>query len=174
MYAFDLLMLEDPLQTAEQVAIVDQVSHGRFIDGAGGRTRGSAARREHFFEFLEVLKPRWTEEHFSGFAGKYDHYPAFYEPSLAIPKPYQKPSPPMVLPVESQASFVPMGTRGYRIAIGAGSAPHNLRGSAVLKEDVKSYRQAWKDAGRLCRKFCSGGHERAGCPCLWEAYAARA
>jgi alkanesulfonate monooxygenase SsuD/methylene tetrahydromethanopterin reductase-like flavin-dependent oxidoreductase (luciferase family) len=40
-----------------------------------------------------------------------------------------------------------MGIKGYRIAIGAGSSPHNLRGSAVLKEDVKTYRQAWKDAG---------------------------
>ena len=40
-----------------------------------------------------------------------------------------------------------MGTRGYRIAIGAGSSPHNLRGSAVLKDDVKAYRQAWKETG---------------------------
>src|SRR2546426_12318697 len=53
----------------------------------------------------------------------------------------------MLLPVDSQESFVPMGLKGYRIAIGAGSSPHNLRGSAVLKEDVKAYRQAWKDAG---------------------------
>lgn len=40
-----------------------------------------------------------------------------------------------------------MGKMGYRIAIGAGSSPHNLRGSAVLREDVKSYRKAWKNAG---------------------------
>ena len=93
------------------------------------------------------MKQLWTEEHFSGFEGKYYHYPAFYEPYLAIPKPYQKPYPPLLLPVDSQESFVPMGTKGYRIAIGAGSSPHNLRGSAVLKEDVKAYRQAWKDAG---------------------------
>ncbi len=146
-YAFDNLMLEDPFQTAEQVAIVDQVSHGRFIYGAGARTRGSDERREYFFEFLDVMKQLWTEEHFSGFEGKYYNYPAFYEPYLAIPKPYQKPYPPMLLPVDSQESFVPMGTMGYRIAIGAGSSPHNLRGSAVLREDVKSYRKAWIDAG---------------------------
>ena len=53
----------------------------------------------------------------------------------------------MLLPVDSQESFVPMGRMGYRIAIGAGSSPHNLRGSAVLREDVKSYRQAWQEAG---------------------------
>jgi len=146
-YALDNLVLEDPLQVAEQVSIVDQLSQGRFIYGAGGRTRGNEAKREHFFEFLEVLKQLWTEEHFSGFEGKYYNYPAFYEPYLAIPKPYQKPYPPMLLPVDSQESFVPMGTKGYRIAIGGGTSPHNLRGSAVLKEDVKAYRQAWKDAG---------------------------
>jgi alkanesulfonate monooxygenase SsuD/methylene tetrahydromethanopterin reductase-like flavin-dependent oxidoreductase (luciferase family) len=137
-YAFDHLMLEDPIQVAEQVAIVDQLSQGRFIYGAGGRTRGSDMRREQFFEFLEVMKQLWTEEHFSGFAGKYYNYPAFYEAYLSIPKPYQKPYPPMLLPVDSQESFVPMGREGYRIAIGAGSSPHNLRGSAVLKQDVKA------------------------------------
>ncbi|ETX06307.1 MAG: hypothetical protein ETSY2_17955 [Candidatus Entotheonella gemina] len=146
-YAFDNLMLADPLQVAEQVAIVDQVSQGRFIYGPGGRTRGSDERREYFYEFLEVLKQLWTEEHFSGFEGKYYSYPAFYEPYMGIPKPYQKPYPPMLLPVDSQESFVPMGEKGYRIAIGAGSSPHNLRGSAILREDVKSYRKAWMDAG---------------------------
>ena len=108
-YGFDNLMLEDPIQTAEQVAMVDQVSGGRFIYGAGGRTRGSAARREQFFEYLEVMKQLWTEDHFSGFEGKYYNYPAFYEPYLAIPKPYQKPYPPMLLPVDSQESFVANG-----------------------------------------------------------------
>src|SRR5437763_12146211 len=147
-YAFEHLMLEDPLQVAEQVAIVDQFSEGGFIYGAGGRTRGSDPRREQFFEFLEVLKQLWTEEHFSGFKGQYYNYPAFYEPYLAIPKPYQKPYPPMLLPVDSQESFVPMGRKGYRIAIGAGSSPHNLRGAAVLKEDVQAYRQAGTEAGR--------------------------
>jgi alkanesulfonate monooxygenase SsuD/methylene tetrahydromethanopterin reductase-like flavin-dependent oxidoreductase (luciferase family) len=146
-YGFDNLLLEDPIQTAEQVAIVDQVSQGRFIYGAGGRTRGSDERREQFFEYLEVMKQLWTEENFSGFEGKYYNYPGFYEPYLAIPKPYQKPYPPMLLPVDSQESFVPMGEQGYRIAIGAGSSPHNPRGSSVLKEDVKAYRNAWIGAG---------------------------
>ena len=146
-YAFANLQLEDPLQVAEQVAIADQISEGRFIYGAGARSRGSDARRAIFFEYLELLKQLWSEEHFSGFAGKYYNYPAFYEPYMGIPKPYQKPHPPMLLPVDSQESFVPMGERGYRIAIGAGSSPHNLRGHAVLREDVQSYRKAWQEAG---------------------------
>ena len=146
-YAFDNLMLDDPFQTAEQVSIVDQVSQGRFIYGAGARSRGSDDRRDYFFEFLEVMKQLWTEDHFSGFEGKYYNYPAFYDKYLSIPKPYQKPYPEMLLPVDSQESFVPMGTMGYKIAIGAGSSTHNIRGTAILREDVKSYRKAWKDAG---------------------------
>ena len=146
-YAFDNLMLDDPFQTAEQISIVDQLSQGRFIYGAGARSRGSDDRRDYFFEFLEVMKQLWTEDHFSGFEGKYYNYPAFYENYLSIPKPYQKPYPEMLLPVDSQESFVPMGTMGYKIAIGAGSSTHNIRGTSILREDVKSYRKAWKDAG---------------------------
>ena len=55
-YSFDNLMLDDPFQTAEQVSIVDQVSQGRFIYGAGARSRGSDERRDYFFEFLDVMK----------------------------------------------------------------------------------------------------------------------
>ena len=53
----------------------------------------------------------------------------------------------MLLPVDSQESFEPMGTHGYRIAIGGGTSPHNLRGYAVLEEDVQRYRKAWQEAG---------------------------
>ena len=146
-YAFDNLMLDDPFQTAEQISIIDQVSKGRFYYGAGARSRGSEERRDYFYEFLEVMKQLWTEDHFSGFEGKYYNYPAFYEPYLSIPKPYQKPYPPMVLPVDSAESFIPMGQMGYKIAIGAGSSTHNLRGTTRQLEDVASYRKAWKDAG---------------------------
>ncbi|MFP6634355.1 MAG: LLM class flavin-dependent oxidoreductase, partial [Dehalococcoidia bacterium] len=111
-YAFDNLMLDDPFQTAEQISIVDQVSQGRFIYGAGARSRGSDERRDYFFEFLEVMKQLWTEEHFSGFEGKYYNYPAFYGGYLSVPSPYQKPYPPMLLPCDSQQSFIPMGKLG--------------------------------------------------------------
>ena len=82
-YAFDNLMLDDPFQTAEQVSIVDQVSKGRFIYGAGARSRGSDERRDYFFEFLEVMKQLWTEDHFSGFEGKYYNYCLLYTSDAA-------------------------------------------------------------------------------------------
>ncbi len=39
-YGFDNLMIEDQLQTAEQVKIVDQVNQDRSIYGAGGPDTG--------------------------------------------------------------------------------------------------------------------------------------
>ena len=145
-YGFEHVLPADPIHTAEQVAMVDQVSNGRFIYGVGGGTAGDEGRRSHFFEFLELLKKLWTEEEFSGFQGKYYNYPPFPSGASVLPKTVQMPHPPIVVTVDSQQTFVPLGKMGYPIAIGGGTS-HNERGDSVLKEDVKNYRQAWKDAG---------------------------
>ena len=39
---------------------------------------------------------------------------------------------------------------------------------------VPPFEAASRRTWRLCRKICSGGHERAGGPCLCRDYAARA
>ena len=112
----------------------------------GGNTIGHEGRQNHFFEFMEVMRKLWTEEEFSGFQGEYYNYPPFPPGARVMPRTVQKPHPPILLPVDSQQSFVPMGKMGYRIAIGGGTS-HNERGDSVLKEDVERYRQAWRDAG---------------------------
>ena len=78
------------------------------------------------------MKKAWTEEEFSGFQGEFYEYAALPSGASIMPKPVQKPHPPILLPLDSQQSFVPMGRMGYRIAIGGGSS-HNERGDAVLK-----------------------------------------
>ena len=145
-YAFEHLLPADPIQTAEQIAMIDQVSNGRFIYGAGPDTVGDEGRQNQFFEWLQVMRKVWTEEEFSGFQGKYYNYPPLPPGARIMPKPVQKPHPPILSTVDSQQGFEPMGRMGIRIAIGGGTS-HNQRGDAVLKEDVKRYRQAWRDAG---------------------------
>ena len=147
-YVFEHMPPADPIQVAEQIAMIDQVSDGRFIYGAGGNTIGDPRRQEHFLEFLSVMKQAWTEEAFSGFHGEFYDYPPLPDGSEVLPKPVQKPHPPILLPLDSQQSFRAMGTGGYRIAIGGGSS-HNERGDRVLREDVKRYRQAWRNAGHV-------------------------
>ena len=145
-YVFENLPAADPIQIAEQIAIIDQVSNGRFVYGAGGNTTGDERRQRHFFEYLDVMKQVWREDEFSGYEGEFFHYPPLPPVARINPKPVQKPYPQIVLPLDSQQSFVPAGANGYCIAIGGGSS-HNERGDAVLKQDVANYRQAWKDAG---------------------------
>src|SRR5919198_6358113 len=77
--AVQVLPLCHPLRLAEEVATVDQLSHGRLIFGVGRSgfahtyaTYGVdyAESRERFAETLEILKRAFTEERFSH-SGKY-------------------------------------------------------------------------------------------------------
>ena len=146
-WVFDNFSPANPLQTAEQIAMLDQLSHGRFIYGAGGDTTGDEVRQRHFHEYLAVIRQVLTEDDFSGFEGEFYNYPPLPDDGARfLPKCVQKPHPPFLLVLDSQQGFVPMGKLGYRIAIGGGSL-HNERGDAVLKDDVTNYRQAWLDAG---------------------------
>ena len=146
-WVFDNFSPANPLQTAEQIAMLDQLSNGRFIYGAGGDTTGDEVRQRHLHEYLAVIRQVLTEDDFSGFQGEFYNYPPLPDDGARfLPECIQKPHPPILLPLDSQQGFVPMGKLGYRIAIGGGSL-HNERGDAVLKDDVKNYRQAWLDAG---------------------------
>jgi alkanesulfonate monooxygenase SsuD/methylene tetrahydromethanopterin reductase-like flavin-dependent oxidoreductase (luciferase family) len=145
-WVFDHFTQANPLQTAEQIAMLDQLSNGRFIYGAGGDTTGDERRQRHLHEYLAVMRQVWTEDEFSGFQGEFYNYPPLPDGAHFQPKCVQQPHPPILLPLDSQQGFVPMGKLGYQIAIGGGGL-HNVRGDAVLKDDVMNYRQAWLDAG---------------------------
>ena len=111
-YVLESLPAADPIQTAEQIAIIDQVSDGRFIYGAGGNTIGDARRQRHFLEYLAVMKQAWTENEFSGYHGEFYDYPRLDPVGRVSPKPVQHPYPQIVLPLDSQQSFIPMGRNG--------------------------------------------------------------
>src|SRR6267143_3799690 len=95
--AVQVLPLCHPLRLAEEVACVDQLSHGRLIFGVGRsgfahtyRTYGVdyAESRERFAETLEIVKRAFTEERFSH-KGKY----FTYENVRLAPKSWQQPWP---------------------------------------------------------------------------------
>src|SRR6476646_1202217 len=97
--AVQVLPLCHPLQLAEEAATVDHISHGRLIFGVG---RSGFARtylhygvpyaesRERFAETLEIVRRAWTEDTFS-----YDGAHFQYHDVCVVPKPYQKPHPPI-------------------------------------------------------------------------------
>jgi alkanesulfonate monooxygenase SsuD/methylene tetrahydromethanopterin reductase-like flavin-dependent oxidoreductase (luciferase family) len=106
-----------PLRLAEEIAVADQLSGGRFIAGVG---RGFvpfeqerfavdvAQNRAHFDEVLEVLLKAWTEEDFT-YEGRFVRVPA---PTTVWPRPLQQPYPPLWLAGSSPESVELVGRLG--------------------------------------------------------------
>jgi probable F420-dependent oxidoreductase len=93
-----LIAQRDPIQTAKQVASIDQVSGGRFLFGIGNgwnedemANHGTvfASRHKLARERIEAMKEIWTKS-------KAEYHGEFvnFDPMMSWPKPVQKPYPP--------------------------------------------------------------------------------
>lgn len=144
--AVSVLPLCHPIRLAEEAATVDQISKGR-LDFGVGRSGFPAAykgygipydeSRERFQEHLEVILKAWTTERFS-YAGKY-----FTCTDLCVlPKPYQRPHPPIRVAATTQETFPQLGRAGHPLFVG-------LRGFDVpqVAHHLEVYRHAWHEAG---------------------------
>jgi len=149
-FAVQVLPLIHPLRLAEDVATLDQVSKGRLDFGVGrsglpGHYTGFnipyEESQERFDETLEVLLKAWTEERFT-YEGKYFQF----HDVCAIPKPYQKPHPPLRVAATSEESYAAVGRRGLPIFLA-------VRTSSIseLERYVGAYHAAWREAGHAGR-----------------------
>ena len=144
--AVNVLPLNHPIRMAEEAATVDQVSRGRFDFGVG---RSGFARsyegygipynesRERFQECLDVILAAWSNERFSH-QGKY----YTFDNVCVLPKPYQRPYPPVRIAATTKETFPRVGGQGFNIFVG-------LRGMdrPDLVQSLAQYRQAWREAG---------------------------
>jgi alkanesulfonate monooxygenase SsuD/methylene tetrahydromethanopterin reductase-like flavin-dependent oxidoreductase (luciferase family) len=94
-----ILPFHHPLRLAEQLALIDIISKGRLDVGVGRGNRPAEFRgyhvpqqenRERFDEAVDIMLRAWTEERFS-------HEGRFFTIGEArlIPKPWQRPHPPI-------------------------------------------------------------------------------
>jgi alkanesulfonate monooxygenase SsuD/methylene tetrahydromethanopterin reductase-like flavin-dependent oxidoreductase (luciferase family) len=141
-----VLPLCHPLRLAEETATIDQISKGRLLFGVGrsGNPRSYVAygvpyseSRERFLETLEIVKRAWAQPSFS-YDGKYYSF----NNAAAVPRPYQKPYPPIRVAAASEETFPSLGEAGYPIFVAVRSG--SLSG---LAPDLAAYRGAYKDAG---------------------------
>src|SRR5208337_1555113 len=104
-----VLPLCHPLRLAEEAATVDQLSHGRLIFGVGrsGVAQTYAAygvsyaeSRDRFREILDIVEQAWTQPSFS-YEGKYHSF----KNVAVVPKPYQKPAPPIRIAASTPDTF---------------------------------------------------------------------
>ena len=169
---FGLVMLPanwHPLRMAEDVTYLDHLSKGRVEVSLGrGASRATVANlnpqlkdfwpnrdqqfdpsaqvasREHFAEFVEIIKTAWTEDLFSH-KGRYYEFPQPGLPAegpgtpdpVAVKdgeivkiglgtKPYQKPYPPLRMLVHSEGSYKESARLGMRAMVWI-NPPNKLR-----------------------------------------------
>jgi alkanesulfonate monooxygenase SsuD/methylene tetrahydromethanopterin reductase-like flavin-dependent oxidoreductase (luciferase family) len=148
--AVQVLPLCHPLRLAEEAATVDQLSHGRLIFGVGrsgvAQTYEAygvsyAESRDRFREILDIVVLAWTRPSFS-YEGAYHRF----ENVSVVPKPYQKPFPPIRIAASTPDTFPAIGRRGVPIFA---SVRHTTW--ADLAGQVASYHEAWEKAGHRGR-----------------------
>ena len=118
-----ILPFHNPVQVAEEAAIIDIVSGGRFNLGVGA---GYQARefhgmgvditrsRELFKEYLDVIKKCWEEGNLT-YKGEFIDI----EDVWVIPKPIQKPGPPIYIAVSTSPESVDYAAQiGVPILVG--------------------------------------------------------
>ena len=145
--AVTLLPLHHPLSCAEQAATADVLSGGRLEFGVG---RGSIPSQFHGFrvpveenrarfdEALEIIRLAWTRERFS-YRGRFHQV----EELSVVPRPVQRPHPPIRVAVHTAESFAHIGDLGLPIYSGTTTTP-----LSQLRECMALYRE----------RLAAGGH----------------
>ena len=132
-----------PIRVAERVAMVDQLSGGRVDFGTGrsvayeqlGFGVDPRDTRGMWAESLEMVPKMWREEEFS-WDGEYWKVPA----RNIIPKPLQKPHPPIWLACNQTSSY------GLAAEKGLGVLAFSTYAAAGLADHIKRYKANVKDA----------------------------
>jgi len=140
--AVQVLPLSHPLRLAEDVATVDHLTKGRLEFGVGrsglpGHYQGfNSESRQRFLETLEILIKAWTQDRFS-YAGKHFHF----RDVCVMPKPLQKPHPPLRVAATTQETYPLVGRMGLPLFV----APRTISISD-LKRFIGGYHEGWTGA----------------------------
>lgn len=142
--ALHTLPLCNPMRLAGEIAAADIICDGRLETGLG---RGHAwlfersgvdlaESRGRFDEALEILLRAWTEDKFS-FSGKYYRF----RDLTVVPKPLQKPHPPLYTGGTSLTSYEMAGSRGWGMFLPP------LLPLKVMQPSIDAYLGACQKAG---------------------------
>jgi alkanesulfonate monooxygenase SsuD/methylene tetrahydromethanopterin reductase-like flavin-dependent oxidoreductase (luciferase family) len=137
-FGVSILPYHHPVRVAERVAMVDQLTDGRVEFGTGrsnayeqtGLGIDPRDTRAMWEESITMIPQIWQSEEFS-WKGRFWNVP----PRRVLPKPYQKPHPPIYLACTQTDSFKLAAEKGIGVLSSASYA------TAVLTEHVKVYRQ---------------------------------
>ena len=140
-----LVPFYNPMRLAQDTAMVDQLSRGRLDFGAGlGTVQTEFMRWNLPFperqamarEAMEIIEKAWTEDCVT-YKGNY----WTFDEALPLPRPYQKPHPPIWFAGRSRDSLEYAVAHNYNTGLFLDPDP-------ILAETHSLWRQIWKDAGR--------------------------
>ena len=144
--AVQVLPLCHPLRLAEEVATLDHISQGRLIFGVGRSGFPCTYEaygvpyeesKERFAEVLEILKRSWSSERFS-FEGSFYNFRNI----TMVPRPLQKPYPPLRIAATNADTFPAIGAIGLPIFVAV-----RLGTIEELGPNIAAYREAYRAAG---------------------------
>ena len=133
-----------PVRVAERAAVLDIVSDGRMdlgtgrsttLDEMGGFEIDPEETRSQWEEAISIIPRMWMEDPFSH-KGRYFNIP----PRSIVPKPVQKPHPPLWVACSQPSSFKQAGEMGLGVLC------FNLGGNDQIVERVTMYREGIKHA----------------------------
>lgn len=139
-----------PIKVAEQAAVLDIMSNGRVDIGTGRSTTAQELdgfgvdyerTREEMREAQEIIVKAWTEEILE-YNGKLMKVP----PRRVVPKPIQRPHPPMWMACVAPDSYEMAGDRG----LGVLSFAMNWEN---VQKSMADYRKACANRSNLIPKF---------------------
>jgi len=138
-----ILPYHHPVRVAERVAMVDHLSNGRVEFGTGrsapyeqtGMGIDPRDTRDMWEESLTMIPKIWASDTFER-DGRFWKVP----PRRVLPKPYQKPHPPIWVAALQPSTYQLAAQKGIGVMALGISAP------AVLEPHIKAYREAIKDA----------------------------
>jgi natural product biosynthesis luciferase-like monooxygenase protein len=145
--AVNLMPLHHPIRLAEETATLDILSQGRAIFGIGrgiipshfeGYGVSMEEGRDRFFEAVELVLKAWTNDELS-YDGKY--YQA--QDLQVVPKPFQKPHPPVYVAATGPDTFGMVGTLGFNLLV----APL-ISTNERAQEGLAVYKEKLAEAGR--------------------------
>jgi alkanesulfonate monooxygenase SsuD/methylene tetrahydromethanopterin reductase-like flavin-dependent oxidoreductase (luciferase family) len=136
-----------PARVAERIATLDHLSEGRveFGTGRGSSTTewagydipSAAETKPMWWESIQEIPKMWRDEPYE-FEGQYFRMPK----RNVLPKPYQKPHPPIWVACSSPPTFVQAGE------LGIGALCFTTGTVQEIEENVRAY----KDAIQRCKK----------------------
>jgi alkanesulfonate monooxygenase SsuD/methylene tetrahydromethanopterin reductase-like flavin-dependent oxidoreductase (luciferase family) len=135
-----------PVRVAEEMALVDVMSHGRleagFVRGVpyeiAAANSNPMRSNEREWEALDLIIKAWTSHD-----GPFSHEGRFFHHRMINiwPRPFQQPHPPIWISTTSPDGAAHVGARGFVQAT-------FLTGFAGTRAVFDAYRRGWHEAGR--------------------------